>query len=224
MLITNFEVPDGIYNADYSNAIVEGHTADGSYLRECYDRCKIADDAAEVLISEIGTDFESVMNKTDATFYTAAYFDGNTKELNLLFVVESEDLGWYDKIVPITDEERIELSKVPDVRELFSRELTELAEAEDMEDKSVSMTIGNTEVTVFPERTNGGEYPDLYQVTVKEADTGNWILDTSNIHIDDLEQVIMNFAEFGNDIKNLEGTTAESYLRETAKDNDKEIE
>lgn len=222
MLITNFNVPDDAYNADYSNVIVEGHTADGSYLRECYDRCKIADDAAEVLIPEIGTDFESVMNKTDATFYTAAYFDGTTKELNLLFVVESEDLGWFDRVVPITDEERMELSKVPEVRELFSRELTELAE--DTEEKRVSMTIGNTEVVVFPERTNGGENPDLYQVTVKEADTGNWILDTGDIHIDDLEQVIMNFAEFGNDIKNLEGTTAENYLNETAKDNDKELE
>lgn len=223
MQITNFNVPDGAYNADYSNIIVEGHTADGNYLKECYDRCKIADDAAEVLIPEIGTDFESVMNKTDATFYTAAYFDGTTKELNLLFVVESEDLGWFDRVVPITDDERMELSKVPEVRELFSRELTELAE--DTEDRRrVSMTIGNTEVVVFPERTNGGENPDLYQVTVKEADTGNWILDTGDIHIDDLEQVIMNFAEFGNDIKNLEGTTAENYLNETAKDNDKELE
>lgn len=222
MQITNFNVPDDAYNADYSNIIVEGHTADGSYLKECYDRCKIADDAAEVLIPEIGTDFESVMNKTDATFYTAAYFDGTTKELNLLFVVESEDLGWFDRVVPITDDERMELSKVPEVRELFSRELTELAE--DTEKKRVSMTIGNTEVVVFPERTNGGENPDLYQVTVKEADTGNWILDTGDIHIDDLEQVVMNFAEFGNDIKNLEGTTAENYLNEVAKDNDKELE
>ena len=222
MQITNFNVPDGAYNADYSNIIVEGHTADGSYLRECYDRCKIADDAAEVLIPEIGTDFESAMNKTDATFYTAAYFDGTTKELNLLFVVESEDLGWFDRVIPITDDERTELSKVPEVRELFSRELTELAE--DTEEKRVSMTIGNTEVVVFPERTNGGENPDLYQVTVKEADTGDWILDTGDIHIDDLEQVIINFAEFGNDIKNLEGTTAENYLNETAKDSDKELE
>lgn len=82
------------------------------------------------------------------------------------------------------------------------------------------MTIGNTKVIVCPD----SELPDIYQVVVRETDTDKWILDTGDIHIDDLKQVIMNFAEFDNDIKNLEGTTAENYLRETAKNNDKEIE
>lgn len=144
--------------------------------------------------------------------------EGTEKELNLLLVIESEDLGWFERNVPLSDDERKKLSEVPQVRDLFASELTELAENKPNE--KMSMTIGNTKVIVCPD----SELPDIYQVVVREADTDKWILDTGDIHIDDLEQVIMNFAEFGNDIKNLEGTTAENYLRETAKDNDKEIE
>jgi len=222
MLITNFEVPYDACNFGYSNAIVEGH-AEGGYLKECYDRCNIANDAAEVLTSDIGTDFDSVYDKTDATFYTTAHFEtscmeGTEKELSLLLVVESEDLGWFERTVPLSDDERKKLSEVPQVRVLFASELTELAENKPNE--KVSMTIGNTKVIVCPD----SELPDIYQVVVREADTDKWILDTGDIHIDDLEQVILNFAEFDNDIQKLEGTDAENYLRETAKDNDKELE
>lgn len=222
MLITNFEAPEDACNFGYSNVIVEGH-AEGGYLKECYDRCNIANDAAEVLTPDIGTDFDSVYDKTDATFYTTAHFEtscmeGTEKELSLLLVIESEDLGWFERTVPLSDDERKKLSEVPQVRELFASELTELAENKPNE--KVSMTIGNTKVIVCPD----SELPDIYQVVVRETDTDKWILDTGDIHIDDLKQVIMNFAEFDNDIKNLEGTTAENYLRETAKNNDKEIE
>lgn len=144
--------------------------------------------------------------------------EGTEKELSLLLVIESEDLGWFERTVPLSDDERKRLSEVPQVRELFASELTELAENKPNE--KVSMTIGNTKVIVCPD----SELPDIYQVVVREADTDKWILDTGDIHIDDLEQVIMNFAEFGNDIQKLEGTDAENYLRETAKDNDKELE
>lgn len=105
---------------------------------------------------------------------------------------------------------------------VFGGKLTELAM--NTEDKSVSMTIGNTEVIVFPERTNGGEYPDLYQITVKEADTGKWLLDTGNIHIEELEAVIEDFAEFDNNIQKLAGMDAGNYLRKTVEDNNKELE
>lgn len=222
MLITNFEVPEGACDKEYSNILVLGHTENG-YFKEIYDRCNIANDAAEVLIPEIGTDFDSVMDKTDATFYTTAHFEtscmeGTEKELNLLLVIESEDLGWFERTVPLSDNERKKLSEVPQVRKLFASELTELAENKPNE--KVSMTIGNAKVIVCPD----SELPDIYQVVVREADTDKWLVDTGDIHVDDLEQVIMNFAEFGNDIKNLEGTTVENYLRETAEDNDKEIE
>ena len=93
---------------------------DDACLMEFFEFCYNASgmkDFIEEKIPEISSDYDSVMDNTDATFYAYAHFDEKGKP-HLNFVIESEEADWNDLEVPLSFKETKLLAEMPEMKML----------------------------------------------------------------------------------------------------------